>query len=206
MTRKIDILFFHYQPKQFLDAFGYCFGLLPKEFELQEFAKPQLALPSLAARLMVLQYLQSLGLSPQPWQYLPHGKPKPQSGIYFNISHCKDAVAVAFYDAEVGIDIERMRKVNHQSFGRVFTAEELNYIGNSDERFFELWTRKEALIKADGGGFSLPVNEIDSLQQPTKIGQRLWHWRPVALQGLHAHLAFEQPDALINLIPFQPPY
>lgn len=96
----------------------------------------------------------------------PFGKPfLERKDLRFNMSDTKDAVLVAFtHRTEVGADIETMtRRVDHASVAEhYFTAPELQSIldasGGSDtrsqqkRRFLELWTRKEAVLKASGVG------------------------------------------------------
>lgn len=61
--------------------------------------------------------------------------------IYFSISHCKEAIAIATNDTAIGIDIEaNCRKP-------LFQPED----GTS---FIEWWTRMEALVKMRGTGIT----------------------------------------------------
>jgi 4'-phosphopantetheinyl transferase len=208
MTAKIDVLFLNYEKERFLSCYAKLLKELPQNFVYEPFARDELALPTLAARLMVLDYLRGKGLPDQPWQKYPHGKPQTQSGLHFNISHSQQNVVVAFHNSDIGIDIEVVRKVNHPSFKRVFGHEELSYIGRSDERFFELWTRKEALIKADGRGFSLPVNQINSLETPVEINQKLWHWQAINFNtsSVVSHIACQDRLAQVEVKNYELPY
>ena len=81
-----------------------------------------------------------------------NGKPylKESEDFYFNISHCGNAVAVAVSDTEIGVDIEKLRKADFRVCRRFFTDKEKTYVGYSDRRFFEIWTKKEANIKLNG--------------------------------------------------------
>jgi 4'-phosphopantetheinyl transferase len=84
-------------------------------------------------------------------------------GLQFNISHSECKVAYAFtLEHNLGIDIEMVR---HDSdfislAARYFTrAEHESLSALPDEKkvkhFFQLWTRKEAFLKAKGTGLSL---------------------------------------------------
>ena len=74
----------------------------------------------------------------------------------FNLSHTAGAVAVAFCATHaVGIDVEHTRRrINREGIQkRFFAREEQQWVGTrGDEAFFELWTRKEAMLKASGEG------------------------------------------------------
>ena len=88
-----------------------------------------------------------------------HGKPfLPDRSIHFNLSDTKDAVLIAFaLDDEIGADLETIsRTVDHEAVAEhYFTRREVEWINASDDRkrrFLELWTRKEAVLKASGVG------------------------------------------------------
>lgn len=93
-----------------------------------------------------------------------NGKPyiKTCHSLYFNVSHSKDLQAVAISDSEVGVDIEFIRKVDLRAVKR-FTKAEEEYIlsENSLERFFEVWTKKEAYLKYNGVGLSGGLNSFN---------------------------------------------
>ena len=94
------------------------------------------------------------------------GKPyiKNFQSFYFNVSHTRNAIAVAVSDMEVGVDIEVVRRDEHDIAERFFTASEFNYIYNGnigkEKRFFEIWTKKEAYIKYVGKGLTIPLNSF----------------------------------------------
>jgi 4'-phosphopantetheinyl transferase len=87
-----------------------------------------------------------------------YGKPYlPDGSLHFNLSDTKDAVLIAFALEEIGADLETMaRTVDHQAVAEhYFTSAEVEWIQGGDEpkrRFLELWTRKEAVLKASGVG------------------------------------------------------
>ena len=88
----------------------------------------------------------------------------PKTGLHFNISHSGDWILLAVADCEVGADIEHINYLFHYQdvTSDYFSANEIGYIKKNTpvERFFKLWTRKEALIKATGKGL---VDNIESL-------------------------------------------
>jgi len=117
-----------------------------------------------------------LNVAPQQvaFCYGPQGKPDlsgplEQSGIKFNLSHSGDYGLLAVTQGHtLGVDIER---INHE-FGteeiatRFFSAGEIETLravppAGKAEAFFSCWTRKEAYIKAAGGGLSIPLDSFD---------------------------------------------
>ena len=97
--------------------------------------------------------------------YNEFGKPSlPNLPIHFSISHCKDAVACAVSDHNIGIDVESIVPYNPDVARRVCTADELKMLeqsSNKDVDFIKLWTVKEAISKYEGMGLSLQFSEID---------------------------------------------
>jgi len=98
----------------------------------------------------------------------PHGKPMlaPGSGgrVGFNVSHSGELVLVAIaHDRELGVDVERHGAVDiHSIASAVFSPREqaalfAMELAAQADAFFRLWARKEAILKAEGGGFLLPT-------------------------------------------------
>jgi 4'-phosphopantetheinyl transferase len=98
----------------------------------------------------------------------PSGKPylTSRAGFEFNTSHTKYAVAAAFSEEPVGVDIEGIRLFNTAVSKRIFSCNELRALEGSDEdrilRFFETWTKKEALLKCRGTGLVGDMSAIDT--------------------------------------------
>lgn len=116
------------------------------------------------------------------------------SDVDFNISHTAGLVVCAYAgDGRLGIDVERHGPVDLTEFRRVFTDREYRYLsGQTDlERaFFRLWTKKEAVMKADGRGFQLDPRTIDALSDTVRIESATYHLQSFDVGPLHtAHLA-----------------
>ena len=92
------------------------------------------------------------------------GKPYAKNlDVCFNISHSGDMVGCALSDCPIGIDIEKMRGIDDKLIKYVCTDEELKYVYRDDnlknQRFFEIWTAKEAYFKCIGSG----ITELKSI-------------------------------------------
>lgn len=101
-----------------------------------------------------------------------HGKPVVHGAdFHFNFSDTKDAVLVGIStERELGVDLETMhRQVDHDAVAdHYFTSREveaLNGAAGSERkrRFLELWTRKEAVLKACGIGLMDDLKELSVL-------------------------------------------
>lgn len=97
------------------------------------------------------------------------GKPYLENGdCYFSISHSGKYVAVAVNkDKRVGIDIEKIKPVKAGIVRHIFTKNDMDFVFGDDvqrngfiediavlERFFRVWTYKEAYVKMTGEGIT----------------------------------------------------
>jgi 4'-phosphopantetheinyl transferase len=98
----------------------------------------------------------------------PNGKPRlvgQRADVAFNLSYGDGMAVLAFAHRPVGVDVEAVR--DDLEFGeigrRFFRSDELRYLESGPDssggpgvrnRFFRLWTRKEAVLKALGVGLS----------------------------------------------------
>lgn len=101
-----------------------------------------------------------------------HGKPELAGShakkLQFNLSHTDALLALAVSRAHVvGVDVESLtRKVELQALSqRYFATHEHEELQDMDgpaqrERFFALWTLKEAWLKARGLGLRVPLDDF----------------------------------------------
>lgn len=114
-----------------------------------------------------------------------YGKPvlDPPQPLRFNLSHSGDHALYAFaLEREVGVDVELARdEVDTVGVaGVVFSPEEqqvLTALPAHSRRaaFFQLWARKEALIKAEGTGFTEPSSDFTLTVAPGEPPRLLAH-------------------------------
>ncbi len=98
--------------------------------------------------------------------YEVSGKPVADN-CFISISHSGDMAAVCKSEIPVGVDIEKidaerdLRKIA----ARFYCGKELEYFSEKPtaERFYEIWTKKEAYSKIDGGGVSEIFRGFDVL-------------------------------------------
>lgn len=114
-------------------------------------------------------------VSPAVWQFTrgPHGRPEiaaplNAAGLTFNISHAKGLIAIVIVrEGKLGVDVERIdRLVDVTAVARrYFSPEEfskLQALPEAERRnfFFELWTLKEAWVKATGTGLAKSLGHV----------------------------------------------
>lgn len=110
-----------------------------------------------------------------------NGKPYIEgNALHFNISHTDGLVAVCVSDCPVGIDCERVDysfEARIKDFSsRYFTKNEIALLeksGYTPPCFFEIWTKKEAMIKRDGlnGSYLKKLDTTKQSFETAKIGE-----------------------------------
>lgn len=142
-----------------------------------------------------------------------HGKPFLKGfPLHFNLSDTKDALAIAVARHELGVDLETCaRTVDHVGVGtHYFTPQEQAGIAQATDgkrHFLELWTRKEAILKASGVGImdDLKILRVDQARNELFIGHeafvalaapayhvQTWTRGPQHLVSIASSVAFEQ--------------
>lgn len=150
-----------------------------------------------------------LGADPRRLEFVEgaQGKPALRGGeLDFNVSHSGDrvAIAIAAGGSPVGIDIEveqpRMTDLVVLA-RRYFSAGEAREVERAADvdadaamrLFFTIWTAKEAVIKAVGGGLSIELASFSVLPVQTRWGAVENLGRDPKLDGWHvAALPSEQ--------------
>lgn len=127
-----------------------------------------------AAHVLIRTHLSHYAdVAPAAWTFdaLPDGKPfivcsSGEPTLTFNLSHTHGFVACAIAGGgEVGIDVESFDRAldGREIAARYFSKAESDWLDACEARerairFIELWTLKEAYIKAIGRGLSHPLN------------------------------------------------
>lgn len=111
---------------------------------------------TLAGRLLLERMIKRLyGKKRFEIKYNRNGKPLCDF-CFFSISHSGDFAAVAVSDKPIGVDIQIPGGFKKREKYMLFSPAENEFVNaeNSENRFYTLWTRKEAYIKAEGGTLS----------------------------------------------------
>ncbi len=137
--------------------------------------------------------------------YTTQGKPfllNSTSEIHFNISHSGGfMVAAVCLNSPIGVDIEKRdpRFRAMEIAERFFCDSEREQIARLDgdarlEAFFQIWTAKEAILKATGRGFGLELTKVEVALSPLRVvaldeGERIRseNWHLIALQPVEEY-------------------
>lgn len=155
-----------------------------------------------AGRYLLFHALTEAG-QPEALQHLKtdeHGRYFIPGMPDFNISHSGNWVGLAWRpSAKVGLDIEFKRELDPSAFTKQFSPLEMQAMlasPNPLEAFFKNWTRKEAVMKAEGRGMRIPLHSIRLAKHGARIDgdERFWHYRPITVDEAHAcHLCSDRP-------------
>jgi 4'-phosphopantetheinyl transferase len=147
---------------------------------------------SLFGRLLLQEGLKRLGFRNGVLEQIrenQYGRPYFEGNTDFNISHSGQIVVCSLIEGgRTGIDVEAVREIDFASLGRYMTAEEWRNINRSKDRlreFFRIWTRKESLIKADGRGLSIPLEDIGTISDAVEYGGMRWHLTDLPIDENH---------------------
>lgn len=107
-----------------------------------------------------------------------------ENRLFFNISHTREAFTFIISErGGIGVDMEKIdRNIDFRSIIETFfSVGEINFIledpDKSRDRFFLLWTRKEALLKAIGTGL------VDNLQD-VEVFRNINFLKPVTFSSV----------------------
>lgn len=152
-----------------------------------------------------------LEMAPADFEFAtgPHGKPglagaAAGSGLRFNLSHSDGMGLVGWsWQMDIGVDVEAWRPMRDMAalVNRYFSPAEIAAwesvaTDGREAAFFNLWTRKEAYVKALGRGLSLPLDSFD-VSHEGGAGARLM--RPSAQAGDTGQWSLAAPDAGLGL-------
>ena len=136
------------------------------------------------------------GYAPEAIEFAVESQGKPSlsgdlagMGFHFNVSHSEGTALYGFTcEGRIGVDVELLRPIRDADAlaGMNYTADEARYAveGWSESAvarpFLQIWTRKEACVKAAGGGLFIPLQGFDTVRCPGRVfvpeldGPGLW--------------------------------
>jgi len=177
------------QEKEWLE----CLQLIPEKDHsiINKFRFWERRQSSLIGKLLLKKALETLSIEKTLFdvQYTTYNKPYLDADFSFSISHSGEYVICAFTSNKepLGVDIEKIeKKINLENFSSVLTKREKKEISNSREplvTFYNIWTIKEAISKADGRGLNLPLDAIEIYQNYTLFETQKWYYKPVFIEN-----------------------
>jgi len=187
----IKVYFSSYSKKLSNSEFSEYLRLLPPELtqRIMRFQKWENQHASLYGKLLLMKALKDAGSDTdlRHLKYTTYGRPYIENAPDFNISHSGFfAVCALSLQGKIGVDIEEIKPASIHDFKEEFSAEEWNSIANAANStywFYYYWTAKEAVIKADGAGLSLPLKKINIKDNKTIIDKTCWFIKNITINN-----------------------
>lgn len=173
-------------------------AIMPKEVtqKLQRMKVWKSAQSSLLGKILLIKALQDYRLpyNLNDLKYTLYGKPYFQGSFNFNISHSGSFVVLAVSNkVRIGVDVEEIKPIDIKGFEKQWTSHEwglLTSSANNYSQFYDFWTIKEAAIKADGRGLSIPLKDVIISGQKVYLEDKIFYLKKVHLQkGYAVHIA-----------------
>jgi len=162
-------------------------------------------------------------IPPEQWQFEKNAYGKPfisnrqlEIPLCFNLSHTQNLVVMAVtLGREIGVDVEYLPRLGKMieiadHFFSPTEVEQLRALPEEKQktRFFDLWTLKEAYIKACGMGLSIPLDhfsfsfspqgKIEISFEPERNDQpehwQFWQIHPAEMHKIAMALKDDAPD------------
>lgn len=142
-------------------------------------------------------------------KYDQHLRPFFSSDVDFNISHSGSLVVCALSrQGRIGIDIEQKKALNISDFKDQFSQAEWESITNDEfphNRFYDYWTIKESVLKADGRGMWFPFAQVNIVAQDriTLVSEPWYYNKLNILKEYSCHIAYKiKQDYVLEQINF----
>ena len=162
---------------------------------------------STIGRLMLQRLFNEANIDASVLQTLhrgPYGKWQLSAPVDFNVSHTEDKIVAVFSDeGVVGVDIEKVRDFAWQEYKGSFSFAEWTSIYTSvypEEIFFDLWTKKESILKAYGYGLQVPLAQVSIENSFGQIesSSMTCYFHEVNIPGYKCHVCTQQQQVHVQ--------
>jgi 4'-phosphopantetheinyl transferase len=164
----------------------------------------------IVARLMLYRQLIDDGRGDLifKWERACNNKPYIRSWRPFNISHSGEMVVFSTGSSPLGIDIEKKLVVDYPEMIGYFHPSEQEYImrsNNTREAFYEIWVKKEALLKAMGTGIINGLKKFNCTNEMINYQETNWYFQPLSIHPDYTcYLSFSNWNETITVKEFNP--
>ena len=156
--------------------------------------------------LMLKELLTPLGINNMEMDFNEHGKPflAHHPEVHFNLSHCKNGIAVVVDSSPVGIDIESFHPSNLALIKKTMNPAEAEQIFTSSdpvEAFTQYWTQKEAVLKLRGTGIVNNLHDVldgKGYRLETHVNREKKYALSIASSQLEFQMTQTMPSSIIQ--------
>lgn len=165
---------------------------------------------SLARKLMLWHGMNEMGANMNDLfeclEFTKSGKPYIIDAPHFSLANDGAVAVCAISESSVlGIDIERLKPLNLSDYREKMTYLEWREIYSHMiplRRFYEFWTIKESVLKADGDQENVDIKEIYIQPDIAFLNAQNWYINPIDIE-YYGHICFmvaSNPHADIEVI------
>lgn len=146
----------------------------------------------LLSRLMLRESIRDTvaGDCLNDWRRDENNKPVIDNWNAFNIAHASNLVVFTYTTGEtVGIDVEKRKDLEYNDIVGNFHVGEQQYIASAADPlhcFYEIWAKKEALLKAAGIGIINGLSEFSCVEDIVNYRKQSWYLKEVQLHSEYA--------------------
>lgn len=159
------------------------------------------------------------GLPPGKIRFRKNAFGKPEladiSGLHFSLSRSNAIAVVAAGPRQLGIDVEFIRPIEDVTrlAREYFTATEVSRVSGTSAAggtgiFYQIWARKEAIVKALGTGLSIPIDTFDvsgSVPMHVQLGrqpenERVFLLTDIGVQNGYAAALAEEAGTRVDMV------
>ena len=156
--------------------------------------------------LMLKELLTPWGINNMEMDFNEHGKPflAHHPEVHFNLSHCKNGIAVVVDASPVGIDIESFHPSNLALIKKTMNPAEAEQIFTSSdpvEAFTQYWTKKEAVLKLRGTGIVNNLHDVldgKGYRLETHVNREKKYALSIASSQLESKMTQTMPSSIIQ--------
>lgn len=172
----------------------------PKTYQnkIRKFKRWQDAQLSILGRFLLKYGLQQIDkyFDENEFRFNSNSKPYLEAeNLEFNISHSGNIVVCAISNrCEIGIDIEIVKDIEVADFRTQMTENEWKKIFNAENvcsSFFDYWTQKEAVLKAQGSGIIDFLQSFEIINERITLNNRIFSIQKIPIdENYKCHIAF----------------
>jgi 4'-phosphopantetheinyl transferase len=182
---------------------------LPKENQakVMRYQRWQDRQAAVFGKLLVMEGLKAYGYTANALSRIcldAYGRPRIDDLVDFNLSQSGEYVVCAVSQGvRVGIDIEKRKAFDFSDLATCFSGREMKGLITSENRtaaFYDLWTMKESVLKADGRGLSVPMSQLVINNGHVRLNGVTWFLKELDF-GLDysCHLAIDHEVSTIQM-------